>query len=168
MSNSLQPYGLFWSGLPFPSPWALSDPGSEPGSLTLRADSLPLSHQGSPFISLPGTKTLRCLLSYPPPPCPVSSLSPLWVPTSAPATGLMGRPLPPHQDFFPLILLPLLLRLALQPTSSPSEFKQVALFCFSSPSVASLSPIPPSPSSAFFLSLLPPCTSTLCFIIKTA
>ena len=82
-----------------------------------------------------------------------------------PATGLMGRPLPPHQDFFPLILLPLLLRLALQPTSSPSEFKQVALFCFSSPSVASLSPIPPSLSSAFFLSLLPPCTSTLCFYL---
>ena len=44
MSNSLQPYGLFWSGSPSPSPCALPDPGIEPGSLTLWADSLPLSH----------------------------------------------------------------------------------------------------------------------------
>ena len=30
----------YWSGLPFPSPGTLSDPGIEPGSLTLQADSL--------------------------------------------------------------------------------------------------------------------------------
>ena len=30
-----------WSGLPFPSPWDLSDPGIEPGSPTLQADDLP-------------------------------------------------------------------------------------------------------------------------------
>ena len=34
------------SGLPFPSPWNLPDPGIEPWSPTLKADSLCLSHQG--------------------------------------------------------------------------------------------------------------------------
>ena len=31
----------FWSGLPFPSPGDLSDPGTEPRSPALQADSLP-------------------------------------------------------------------------------------------------------------------------------
>ena len=34
-----------WSGLPFPSPANLPDPGIEPMSLALQADSLALSHQ---------------------------------------------------------------------------------------------------------------------------
>ena len=38
----------YWSGLPFPSPGDLLDPGFEPGSLASQADSLRLSHQGSP------------------------------------------------------------------------------------------------------------------------
>ena len=38
----------YWSGLPFPSPEDLPDPGIEPGFPTLQADSLLLSHQGSP------------------------------------------------------------------------------------------------------------------------
>ena len=37
----------YWSGLPFPSPGDLPDPGIEPRSPTLQADSLPLSYQGS-------------------------------------------------------------------------------------------------------------------------
>ena len=37
----------YWSGLPFPSPGDLSDPGIEPMSPALQADSLPLSHLGS-------------------------------------------------------------------------------------------------------------------------
>ena len=41
----------YWSGLPFPSPWGLPDPGIEPRSPALQADSLPLSHQGSPLFS---------------------------------------------------------------------------------------------------------------------
>ena len=47
-----------WSGSPFPSPGDLPHPGMEPGSVTVQADSLPLSHQGSPhpFLHLP-TKT---------------------------------------------------------------------------------------------------------------
>ena len=41
----------YWSGLLFPFPGELSDPGLEPVSpeaTALQADSLPLSHQGSP------------------------------------------------------------------------------------------------------------------------
>ena len=41
----------YWSGLLFPLPGDLPDPGIEPASpesLALQADSLPLSHLGSP------------------------------------------------------------------------------------------------------------------------
>ena len=38
----------YWSGLPFPSPGDLPNPGIEPASPALQAGSLPLSHQGSP------------------------------------------------------------------------------------------------------------------------
>ena len=37
----------YWSGLPFPYPWSLPNPGIEPVSSAL-AGSLPLIHQGSP------------------------------------------------------------------------------------------------------------------------
>jgi len=37
----------YWSGLPFPSPGDLLDPGIELESPALQADSLPLSHLGS-------------------------------------------------------------------------------------------------------------------------
>ena len=37
----------YWSGLPFPSPGDLPDPGIEPKSVSWQADSLLLSHQGS-------------------------------------------------------------------------------------------------------------------------
>ena len=65
LSDSLQPHGLqharsavrgifprqeHWSGLlPCPLPGDLPPPGIEPGSPALQANSLPLSHQGSPF-----------------------------------------------------------------------------------------------------------------------
>ena len=42
----------YWSRLPFPSPGDLPNPGIEPASPALQADSLPLSHLGSPFIYL--------------------------------------------------------------------------------------------------------------------
>ena len=38
-----------WSGLPFPSPGDLPDPGIEPGSPTLQADALPSEPPGKPF-----------------------------------------------------------------------------------------------------------------------
>ena len=37
-----------WSGLPFPPPGDLLDPGIQPGSPALQVDSLLLSHRGSP------------------------------------------------------------------------------------------------------------------------
>ena len=38
----------YWSGLPFPSPGDLLDPGIEPKSPTLQADSLPSEPAGKP------------------------------------------------------------------------------------------------------------------------
>ena len=45
----------YWSGLPCPPPGDLPDPGIElgfPANPVLQADSLPLSHQGSPLINV--------------------------------------------------------------------------------------------------------------------
>ena len=39
----------YWSGLPFPSPGDLPNPGTEPKSPALQVDSFCLSHQGSPI-----------------------------------------------------------------------------------------------------------------------
>ena len=38
----------YWTGLPFPSPGDLPDPGIEPGSSILQADSLPSEPPGKP------------------------------------------------------------------------------------------------------------------------
>ena len=40
----------YWNGLPFPSPGDLPDPGIEPRSPALQADSLPSESQGKPII----------------------------------------------------------------------------------------------------------------------
>ena len=42
----------YWSGLPFPSPGDLPDPGIEPGSPTVQADILPSEPPGKPTRSL--------------------------------------------------------------------------------------------------------------------
>ena len=39
----------YWNGLPFSSPGDLPDPGIEPGSPELRADSLPSEPPGKPY-----------------------------------------------------------------------------------------------------------------------
>ena len=39
----------YWTGLPFPSPGDLPDPGIRPGSPTLRADALPSEPPGNPM-----------------------------------------------------------------------------------------------------------------------
>ena len=67
MSNSVNPWTVarqaplsmgfsrqeYWSGLPFPSPGDLPLPGIKPVSPAWQADSLLLSHQGSPpFLGL--------------------------------------------------------------------------------------------------------------------
>ena len=40
----------YWSGLPFPSPGDLPDPGIEPRSPSLQTDSLPSEPPGKPFV----------------------------------------------------------------------------------------------------------------------
>ena len=40
----------YWSGLAFPSPGDLPDPGIAPGSPTLQADALPSEPPGKPYI----------------------------------------------------------------------------------------------------------------------
>ena len=60
MSASLRLHGLsmefsrqeYWSGLPFPSPGDLPDPGIEPGSPALQADSLLTELQGKPSLAI--------------------------------------------------------------------------------------------------------------------
>ena len=42
----------YWSGLPFPSPGDLPDPGIEAGSPTLQADSFPAEPPGKPLTIL--------------------------------------------------------------------------------------------------------------------
>ena len=51
-----------WSGLPFPSPRELPDPGTEPGSPTSQADSLPFESPGKPWQSMYLLKSIkRCI-----------------------------------------------------------------------------------------------------------
>ena len=40
----------YWSGLPFPSPGGLPNPGIEPGSPALQADPLPSEPPGKPLV----------------------------------------------------------------------------------------------------------------------
>ena len=42
----------YWSGLPFPSPGDLLNPGIEPGSPALQADVLPSEPPGEPYICI--------------------------------------------------------------------------------------------------------------------
>ena len=51
-----------WSGLPFPAPGDLPDPGIEPGSPALRADALPSKPQGKPWHHMRAGKISRALL----------------------------------------------------------------------------------------------------------
>ena len=48
----------YWSGLPFPSPWDLPNPGTEPRSSSLQADSLPSEPPGKPHSYLTTEKTI--------------------------------------------------------------------------------------------------------------
>ena len=49
----------YWSGLPFPSPGDLPDPGSNLHFLHWQADSLPLRHQGSPLSIIENPKIVN-------------------------------------------------------------------------------------------------------------
>ena len=43
----------YWSGLPFPSPGDLPNPGIKPGSSSLQVDALPSEPPGKPYFMLP-------------------------------------------------------------------------------------------------------------------
>ena len=58
MGFSMQEY---WSGLPFPSPGNLLDPGIAPTSPAWQVDSLVLSHLGSPISLFIFMSVLKCL-----------------------------------------------------------------------------------------------------------
>ena len=51
----------YWSGLPFPSPVDLPNPGIKPGSSALQEDSLSSKPQGSPWNRLESPKTIPCI-----------------------------------------------------------------------------------------------------------
>ena len=53
-----------WSGLPFPSPGDLSDPGIEPRSPTSQADSLPSEPPGKPNSLLNYFTNICCVLLH--------------------------------------------------------------------------------------------------------
>ena len=53
----------YWSGLPFPSPVDLPDPGIEPSSPALQADALPLSQGATKEIPIQSVP--RCVLRSP-------------------------------------------------------------------------------------------------------
>ena len=50
----------YWSGLPFPSPEDLPDPGIEPRSPTLQADSLQSEPPWKPYTEEPNTNEISC------------------------------------------------------------------------------------------------------------
>ena len=60
MESSRQEY---WSGMPFPSPGDLSDPGIKPGSPPLRADALPSEPPGKPPTSAEADGKCPCCCS---------------------------------------------------------------------------------------------------------
>ena len=54
----------YWSGLPFPSPGSLPNPGIEPRSPTLQTDALPSEPPGKPFICYCCYYNSECLCAY--------------------------------------------------------------------------------------------------------
>ena len=61
----------YWSGLPFPSPGDLPEPGIERAFPALQAGALPLNYEGYPMISL--EEGLISLAFQPPSPRPATS-----------------------------------------------------------------------------------------------
>ena len=58
----------YWSGLSFPTPGDLPNPGVEPGSPALKADSLPSEPPGKPLESrLPGEISITSAMQMTPP-----------------------------------------------------------------------------------------------------
>ena len=53
----------YWGGLPFPSPEDLPDPGIEPGSSELEANSSPFELQGRPKVKVKVTQSVQLLVT---------------------------------------------------------------------------------------------------------
>ena len=86
----------YWSGLPFPSPRDLTNPGIKPGSPASQTDTLPSSHQGHPKISISSVQSLsrvRLLVT----PWTVALQAPLSVGFSG-QEYWSGLPFPPPED----------------------------------------------------------------------
>ena len=90
----------YWSGLPFPSPGHLPNPGIKPGSPTLQADSLPCEPPGKPETS--SVQALAPFSETPPSRMPSSSpWAPghpsTWVLTpTGPCSACLSRECQPH------------------------------------------------------------------------
>ena len=54
----------YWSGLPFPSPGDLPDPGIEPGSPAFQADALTSEPPGKPFFASISHPQRRCVCAH--------------------------------------------------------------------------------------------------------
>ena len=78
----------YWSGLPFPSPGDLPNPGIEPKSSTLEADSLPPKPPGKPSPSL-----AKPLNQLPPSLDLIPGPRPIFIPVKAPGPGKLAKPL---------------------------------------------------------------------------
>ena len=70
----------YWSGQPFPSPGDLPNPGMEPRSPALQADSLPAEPQGKPKITEMGSLS-RLQRIFP--------IQESWIEAGSP--GIVGR-----------------------------------------------------------------------------
>ena len=55
-----QVYLTFYNPMDYPRPGDLPDPGIKPASPALKADSLPMSHRGSPYLSILEPKPWCC------------------------------------------------------------------------------------------------------------
>ena len=54
----------YWSGLPFPSPGDLPDPGIEPGSPALQAEALPSEPPGEPCTCATAMVTMAAVITH--------------------------------------------------------------------------------------------------------
>ena len=85
-----------WSGLPFPSPGDLPDPGIKPGFPTLQADSLPSEPAGKPFVHVDGVTQASSSMNFYPGdkfwgPCPgLTSQDRVSRPVPGQTTGTQG------------------------------------------------------------------------------
>ena len=87
----------YWSGLPFPSPGDLSNPGIEPGSPALQADALPSEPPVKPYkesksLSLVWLYVTSWTVAYRAPPSMGFSMQECWSGLPCPSPGDLADP----------------------------------------------------------------------------